>query len=136
MYYSLGFCSFFLFHFDSELNHHHHHHVKKRGVRRVACSFILKVNLGFRIKSSTLIILIFCFCRAFVRILCVCCPRRMRRRYQPALRSKPSQVRGFMLGNLIISDEFCSLGNTVCNDITSYLTIKQLTGEIRMYQVV
>ncbi|KDR23743.1 Dopamine receptor 2 [Zootermopsis nevadensis] len=29
--------------------------------------------------------------RAFVRILCVCCPRRMRRRYQPALRSKPSQ---------------------------------------------
>ncbi|XP_021927543.1 dopamine receptor 2-like isoform X2 [Zootermopsis nevadensis] len=34
------------------------------------------------------------FRRAFVRILCVCCPRRMRRRYQPALRSKPSQYYG------------------------------------------
>ncbi|XP_046431763.1 dopamine receptor 2 isoform X1 [Neodiprion pinetum] len=31
------------------------------------------------------------FRRAFVRILCVCCPRRMRRRYQPAFRCKPSQ---------------------------------------------
>nr|KAF7399971.1 hypothetical protein H0235_015708 [Vespula pensylvanica] len=29
--------------------------------------------------------------KAFVRILCVCCPRRMRRRYQPAFRCKPSQ---------------------------------------------
>jgi hypothetical protein len=26
-------------------HHHHHHHVQKRGVRRVACSLILKVNL-------------------------------------------------------------------------------------------
>ncbi|XP_023290278.1 dopamine receptor 2 [Orussus abietinus] len=31
------------------------------------------------------------FRRAFVRILCVCCPRKMRRRYQPAFRCKPSQ---------------------------------------------
>ncbi|KAI4485574.1 hypothetical protein M0802_012711 [Mischocyttarus mexicanus] len=29
--------------------------------------------------------------KAFVRILCVCCPRRMKRRYQPAFRCKPSQ---------------------------------------------
>lgn len=32
------------------------------------------------------------FCRAFVRILCACCPGRVRRRYQPAFRCKPSQV--------------------------------------------
>lgn len=31
-------------------------------------------------------------CRAFVRILCVCCPRKIRRKYQPTMRSK-SQVR-------------------------------------------
>ena len=30
--------------------------------------------------------------RAFLRILCVCCPRQIRHRYQPAFRSKPSQV--------------------------------------------
>nr|BAM15635.1 dopamine receptor 2 [Gryllus bimaculatus] len=34
------------------------------------------------------------FRRAFVRILCVCCPRRVRRRYAAALRSKPSQYFG------------------------------------------
>ncbi|XP_017771439.1 PREDICTED: dopamine receptor 2-like, partial [Nicrophorus vespilloides] len=28
---------------------------------------------------------------AFLRILCVCCPRAIRRKYQPAFRSKPSQ---------------------------------------------
>ncbi|KAG6794983.1 dopamine receptor 2 isoform X1 [Apis mellifera caucasica] len=28
---------------------------------------------------------------AFVRILCACCPGRVRRRYQPAFRCKPSQ---------------------------------------------
>lgn len=32
------------------------------------------------------------FSRAFLRILCVCCPRQVRKRYQPAFRSKPSQV--------------------------------------------
>ncbi|XP_061942167.1 dopamine receptor 2 isoform X1 [Apis cerana] len=31
------------------------------------------------------------FRRAFVRILCACCPGRVRRRYQPAFRCKPSQ---------------------------------------------
>ncbi|XP_015111235.1 dopamine receptor 2 isoform X3 [Diachasma alloeum] len=31
------------------------------------------------------------FRRAFVRILCACCPRKMRRKYQPAFRCKPSQ---------------------------------------------
>ncbi|KAG5313404.1 DOPR2 protein, partial [Acromyrmex insinuator] len=31
------------------------------------------------------------FRRAFVRILCYCCPRKMKRRYQPAFRCKPSQ---------------------------------------------
>ncbi|XP_050304134.1 dopamine receptor 2-like [Anthonomus grandis grandis] len=31
------------------------------------------------------------FRRAFLRILCVCCPRSIRRKYQPAFRSKPSQ---------------------------------------------
>lgn len=31
------------------------------------------------------------YCRAFVRILCVCCPRKIRRKYQPTMRSK-SQV--------------------------------------------
>ncbi|XP_074114649.1 dopamine receptor 2 [Cotesia typhae] len=36
------------------------------------------------------------FRRAFVRILCVCCPRKMRRRYQPAFRCKPSQYVGGM----------------------------------------
>lgn len=30
--------------------------------------------------------------RAFVRILCVCCPRKIRRKYQPTMRSKASQV--------------------------------------------
>ncbi|GBP67194.1 Dopamine receptor 2 [Eumeta japonica] len=29
--------------------------------------------------------------RAFLRILCVCCPRKLRRKYQPQLRSKQSQ---------------------------------------------
>lgn len=33
-------------------------------------------------------------CRAFLRILCVCCPRSIRRRYQPAFRTKASQVSG------------------------------------------
>lgn len=32
------------------------------------------------------------FSRAFVRILCVCCPRKIRRKYQPTMRSKASQV--------------------------------------------
>ena len=32
------------------------------------------------------------FHRAFVRILCVCCPRKIRRKYQPTMRSKASQV--------------------------------------------
>lgn len=36
-------------------------------------------------------LLFFSFFRAFVRILCVCCPRKVRRKYQPAMRSK-SQV--------------------------------------------
>ncbi|XP_055600715.1 dopamine receptor 2-like [Uranotaenia lowii] len=31
------------------------------------------------------------FRRAFVRILCVCCPRKIRRKYQPTMRSKASQ---------------------------------------------
>ncbi|XP_019768236.1 dopamine receptor 2 [Dendroctonus ponderosae] len=31
------------------------------------------------------------FRRAFLRILCVCCPRSVRRKYQSAFRSKPSQ---------------------------------------------
>lgn len=35
----------------------------------------------------------FSFYRAFVRILCVCCPRKIRRKYQPTMRSKASQVR-------------------------------------------
>lgn len=35
-----------------------------------------------------------CF-RAFLRILCVCCPRRVRRKYHPAFRSKPSQVKNY-----------------------------------------
>lgn len=30
--------------------------------------------------------------RAFVRILCVCCPRKIRKKYQPTMRSKASQV--------------------------------------------
>ncbi|XP_031787959.1 dopamine receptor type D2 isoform X14 [Nasonia vitripennis] len=30
--------------------------------------------------------------RAFTRILCSCCPRRMRRRYQRAFRCKPNLV--------------------------------------------
>lgn len=38
----------------------------------------------------------FCYCwfyfRAFVRILCVCCPRKIRKKYQPTMRSKASQV--------------------------------------------
>lgn len=34
------------------------------------------------------------FRRAFLRILCVCCPRSIRRRYQPAFRTKASQVSG------------------------------------------
>ncbi|XP_063980306.1 dopamine receptor 2-like isoform X1 [Diachasmimorpha longicaudata] len=33
------------------------------------------------------------FRRAFVRILCACCPRKMRRKYQPAFRCKPSQMK-------------------------------------------
>ncbi|XP_063623402.1 dopamine receptor 2 [Cydia splendana] len=33
------------------------------------------------------------FRRAFLRILCVCCPRKLRRKYQPQLRSKQSQFR-------------------------------------------
>ncbi|XP_011298149.1 dopamine receptor 2 isoform X2 [Fopius arisanus] len=36
------------------------------------------------------------FRRAFVRILCACCPRKMRRKYQPAFRCKPSQYVGGM----------------------------------------
>ncbi|CAG9112937.1 unnamed protein product [Plutella xylostella] len=31
--------------------------------------------------------------KAFLRILCVCCPRKLRRKYQPQLRSKQSQFR-------------------------------------------
>ncbi|XP_049829055.1 dopamine receptor 2-like [Schistocerca gregaria] len=46
------------------------------------------------------------FRRAFVRILCVCCPRRMRRKYQPALRSKPSQF----LGNTAVMLAHSSVG--------------------------
>ncbi|KAL9695226.1 hypothetical protein quinque_014511 [Culex quinquefasciatus] len=38
------------------------------------------------------------FRRAFVRILCVCCPRKIRRKYQPTMRSKASQVR-LLAGN-------------------------------------
>lgn len=38
-------------------------------------------------------VLSICFIhRAFLRILCVCCPRKIRRKYQPTMRSKASQV--------------------------------------------
>lgn len=46
------------------------------------------------------------FRRAFVRILCVCCPRRMRRRYQPAFRCKPSQKKRFPSRRLCMKRSF------------------------------
>lgn len=48
---------------------------------KVKCSFETDVKIS-----------VFFFFRAFVRILCVCCPRKIRRKYQPTMRSKASQV--------------------------------------------
>lgn len=44
------------------------------------------------LKPSFFSIKFILFHRAFVRILCVCCPRKIRRKYQPTMRSKASQV--------------------------------------------
>ncbi|XP_076296070.1 dopamine receptor 2 isoform X1 [Lasioglossum baleicum] len=53
------------------------------------------------------------FRRAFVRILCGCCPRRMRRRYQPAFRCKPSQyVSGGNTGGQASSVSYSSVSQS------------------------
>lgn len=48
--------------------------------------------------------------RAFVRILCVCCPRKIRKKYQPTMRSKASQVSIKM---------YCKIFQTVCSVMCS-----------------
>lgn len=54
--------------------------------------FVLRF-CGFRMPSLTRLapILTGFSSRAFVRLLCMCCPRKIRRKYQPTMRSK-SQV--------------------------------------------
>ncbi|CAK9794916.1 Dopamine receptor 2 [Anthophora plagiata] len=53
------------------------------------------------------------FRRAFVRILCACCPKRMRRRYQPAFRCKPSQyVSGAGTGGQASSVSYSSVSQS------------------------
>ncbi|XP_044013356.1 dopamine receptor 2 isoform X2 [Aphidius gifuensis] len=53
------------------------------------------------------------FRRAFVRILCVCCPRRMRRKYKPAFRCKPSQyVSGMGTGGQTSSVSYSSVSQS------------------------
>jgi hypothetical protein len=46
----------------------------------------------FHLMLTFLCFSLFSLSRAFVRILCVCCPRKIRRKYQPTMRSKASQV--------------------------------------------
>lgn len=53
-------------------------------------NFLVRENKN--IQRETFETRFFFLCRAFVRILCACCPGRVRRRYQPAFRCKPSQV--------------------------------------------
>ncbi|XP_063380674.1 dopamine receptor 2-like [Cydia fagiglandana] len=50
------------------------------------------------------------FRRAFLRILCVCCPRKLRRKYQPQLRSKQSQYPvSTMMYSSVSQHEMCRL---------------------------
>ncbi|KAL6262526.1 hypothetical protein P5V15_005321 [Pogonomyrmex californicus] len=53
------------------------------------------------------------FRRAFVRILCYCCPRRMKRRYQPAFRCKPSQyISGMAAGGQASNVSYSSVSQS------------------------
>lgn len=58
--------------------------------------FLHKININKLIIICSFFSVCLTYCRAFVRILCVCCPRKIRRKYQPTMRSK-SQVRQFVL---------------------------------------
>lgn len=56
-----------------------------------SCSVKLFIISGIFLKSKAYNFRLLCF-RAFGRILCICCPRRVRRRHRAIMRAKRGQV--------------------------------------------